>query len=576
MPLPDRNAVSPAAPHPLPSPVSPVLVVVIRGGAGPARAGFKQLMSAALARLPAGGLLFLYGEPADLPGWVEGLRREATLAGQTIFKYWIALDLHDRARTHFLQPTHQGLVLLVRRDPARRTPPPFLLHTSEVRVAHRGCTACGQNLKDWGGKKHLLHPQGAALSDVWRDLPRRKLTNAAVPADVLERIARLAGVRPEAIPLLWTPEGRAAGKFRQPLPRSTASGGDDFAELKQIEPDRIYEGDSVAFLQRVRALHPQGRFDLAFADPPYNLEKRYGHWNDALAEEQYLAWCERWLTGMAAVLKPGGSLLVLNLPKWAAHHAVVLQRFLDFRHWIAWDALSDPRGKLMPAHYALLWFTKPGGKPTCRYAPLGRKAAPDFVTPPDAPRYCLRSRCLRQRKALGDDVKVELSDVWFDIHRIKHKRDRDAHPCQLPEKLMERIIKLATHPGDWVYDPFGGVGTTALAALKLGRRFVLSELDREYVRMANQKLAAMREQADWFGEFSVPRPSTVRPRSELSKKEVESYLQQLAQRLQRMPTAADVLADRPGLLAEIDRMYPNRGAAFKRARAGSAAALFSR
>jgi site-specific DNA-methyltransferase (adenine-specific) len=342
----------------------------------------------------------------------------------------------------------------------------------------------------------------------------------------------------------------------------------NFDRLAQIELDRVYAGDCLSFLHRVEVLHPNGLFDLAFADPPYNLDKNYGQWDDALADRHYLDWCHAWLAGMAAALKPGGSLFVLNLPKWAIQHAAFLQRHLDFRHWIVWDALSDPRGKLMPAHYALLWFTKPGGKPVCNYSSLGSKVREGFVVPPDSSQYCLRAKCVQRRKALGDDVKVELSDIWSDIHRIKHKRDRDAHPCQLPEKLMERIIKLASRPGDVVFDPFCGAGTTAIAAMKLGRKFVTTELDADYVRITNEKLAAMREHADMFGEFVVPREATKRQRGDVTKREIESYLQQLAQSLRRVPTEADVRADRPGLLPEIDRMYPTRSAAFKRAKIG--------
>jgi adenine-specific DNA methylase len=119
-----------------------------------------------------------------------------------------------------------------------------------------------------------------------------------------------------------------------------------------------------------------------------------------------------------------------------------------------------------------------------------------------------------------------------------------------------------------VFDPFGGAGTTAIAALKLGRKYVVTELDPAYVRITNEKLAAMREHADMFGEFVVPRQSTTHKRSDVTKREIESYLQELAHRLNRLPTEEDLLADRPGLMPEIDRIYPNRGAAFKRAKIG--------
>jgi site-specific DNA-methyltransferase (adenine-specific) len=530
-----------------------------------------DLLTEALRVLQPGGLLFLYGSPAELPGWGEYLLTAPEVVEQVVFKYWIALDLNEQPRDGFLLPTHQGLLLFMKRDPARKTLPPFQIHTNEVRVPHRDCTACGENVKDWGGKKHLINPLGAAPSDVWRDLPRRPLTDDEIPADVLQRIAKLAGVKSEEVLQLMAKSPERAKILGKVAPQASPLAGaadKSFDKLTRVELDRVYAGDCLSFLHRVEVLHPNGLFDLAFADPPYNLEKNYSQWDDAMADQHYLEWCNAWLAGMAATLKPGGSLFVLNMPKWAIYHAAFLNRQLDFRHWIAWDALSDPRGKLMPAHYALLWFTKPGGKPVCNYSPVGSKVREGFAVPPDSSQYCLRAKCVQQRKALGDDVKVELSDVWFDIHRIKHKRDRDAHPCQLPEKLMERIIKLASRPGDVVFDPFCGAGTTAIAAMKLGRKFVVTDLDENYVRITNEKLAAMREHADMFGEFVVPRAATKRQRGDLTKREIESYLQELAQTLGRVPTEEDVLADRPGLLPEIDRIYPNRGAAFKRAKIG--------
>jgi len=306
-----------------------------------------------------------------------------------------------------------------------------------------------------------------------------------------------------------------------------------------MKTNHVQLGDCVEYLRQLKADQPGGVFDLAFADPPYNLKKLYDQYDDTLAEQAYLDWCNAWLAGMADNLKPGGSLFVLNLPKWAIHHAAFLNDRLDFRHWIVWDALSDPRGKLMPAHYALLYYTKPGGTPV--FHPLTT----------DAPDRCARAACRASRQS----AECELTDVWFDVHRIKHKRDRDAHPCQLPEKLMERIILLTTNPGDLIFDPFCGAGTTALAAQKLGRRFVVVDLDPNYVRITKEKLAGQ----------GTPRASVPKPKRAASKRDVELYLQNLARELGRVPTEAEVT---PGMLAKIDAIYPNRGAALKRAKVG--------
>jgi site-specific DNA-methyltransferase (adenine-specific) len=533
----------------------------------------QALLREAVRVLRFGALLFIYGAPRELALWGRSAERLATADARLLFKYWIALDLDPACRDGFLQPAHRGLLLFQKVSAHRKTRPPFPLQAAAARVPHQSCAACGRTLKDWGGKRHLMHPQGAALSDVWRDLSPQHLADSVAPAAVLQRLAALtpdaAGQR---LHLLQTAATLSSRSVPEPpdlvLTADTAVPAPPL-RLRKLERNRVYHADCVAFLERVARLYPEGIFDMVFADPPYNLEKNYAAYADDLAERHYLAWCEHWLAGMARTLKPGGSLFVLNLPRWAMYHAAFLHAHLTFRHWIAWDALSEPRGRLMPAHYALLYYTKPGGKPVFNYRGVGRAIkegdAGDAVTPPDAPQYCLRAGCLRDRKARGDDARVELSDVWFDVHRIKHKRDRDAHPCQLPEKLMERLIRLTTRPGDLVFDPFCGAGTTAIAARKLGRDFVVVDLDADYVRLTREKLVAMARGQAASGVAAVPRARVARPRKAVSKRDVELALQQLARDLGRAPTEADLS---PELLRQIALRYPYPGAALKRARIG--------
>ena len=81
-----------------------------------------------------------------------------------------------------------------------------------------------------------------------------------------------------------------------------------------------------------------------------------------------------------------------------------------------------------------------------------------------------------------------VSDVWTDIHRIKHNSKRDPHPCQLPLHLLDRLILLTTDENDIVLDPFSGTGTTAISAKRLGRRYIGFEIDEKYVEISQQKL----------------------------------------------------------------------------------------
>ncbi len=82
-----------------------------------------------------------------------------------------------------------------------------------------------------------------------------------------------------------------------------------------------------------------------------------------------------------------------------------------------------------------------------------------------------------------------VSDVWTDIHRVKHNKYRDEHPCQLPIHLLERVILMSTDENDIVLDPFSGTGTTALAAKRLGRNYIGLEFDQSYAKIATNKLA---------------------------------------------------------------------------------------
>ena len=66
--------------------------------------------------------------------------------------------------------------------------------------------------------------------------------------------------------------------------------------------------------------------------------------------------------------------------------------------------------------------------------------------------------------------------------------ERTDHPAQYPEELIERIIKVGTNPGDLVLDPFMGSGTTAVVAKKLGRQYVGYELEKEYIKIAENRL----------------------------------------------------------------------------------------
>lgn len=486
------------------------------------------------------GLLFVQGTPRYLPERILPLMRSLQ------FKYWIVLESSVDACPSRLPTAHAAVVLFTKSGKS------FAIN--KIRFPHRHCPFCNRTLKDWGGKSHLMNPAGYAISDVWRDLPKRdNYTNLSLP--VLEVVLRLADSG-KGTCLVFPYEGVDfdGGESSAAMPSTPRSLSQPTppppAEINRIDHallDVVHCGDAVEILRQ----YPESSVDLAFADPPYNLAKTYDHYGDKESDERYLLWCNLWLTEYIRVLKPTGSLYVVNLPKWAIYHAAFLNKRLHFQNWIAWDAISEPRGKIMPAHYALLFYTKHPTEFTFNYGD---------VSPIDAPSFCLRASCVRDRKEQGVDPKVILTDIWWDIHRIKHKRDRDPHPCQLPEKLMERVIRLSSNKGDIVLDALCGAGTTAVAAYKLGRRFIAVDVDKRYAEMTRAKLKQL---ATWG---MVPREPEVRRRGEVTNKELQLELRRLAETLGRLPTKEDVQRLSKYDIELFERAFRTWGKALKAAK----------
>lgn len=241
--------------------------------------------------------------------------------------------------------------------------------------------------------------------------------------------------------------------------------------MVKFETNKIYHGDCV----KIMSEFPSESIDLAFCDPPYNLEKAYNSHEDDMDSHAYLRWCEKWMNEYIRLLRPNGSLIIVNIPEWALEHAHFLNHKLYFREWIAWNAMSVPRGYMMPAHYAILHYSK-----SKEDLNINKLAHPHPNT------WCLRPDCKEKQQSI--DNKNPISDIWTDIHRIKHSSQRDKHPCQLPPSLLERIIKLLTNENDIVIDCMVGTGTTAIVAKKLGRKYIGIDIDETYVNITRKKL----------------------------------------------------------------------------------------
>lgn len=546
------------------TPDNSVDALVVISGALKSRAFnvLKEYLDESVRVLKKGGLLFIQGRPDYLPEVGVYLDKHLT------FKYWIAVKSALQKPTAGLPSTHAA-VLLFTKGRGR-------YNLRRVRFPHERCAYCGKYLRDWGGKTHLMHPEGYAISDVWASLTSAN-NYTQLSAPVLDTVIKMIGFEgmgiynQRAAPLfdeltsldsiekriIVGPEEGVASinqSITNPVVQyhlpgfgreikystKTKSLGHEFWNV-------VRNGDAVEILNH----YPDNSVDLVFADPPYNLDKEYNLYDDEKEGDAYLDWCNAWLQEYIRILKPNGSLYLLNLPRWTMHHAAFLSRYLYFQNWIVWNALSEPRGKLMPAHYGLLFYTKSPTDFTFNY---------DQVKEVEPRCYCLRSSCIRKRKNDGADEKDLLTDIWSDIHRLKHRRDRDYHPCQLPDEIMERIIRLSTNEGDIVLDALVGAGTTAVIAARLGRRYVAIDIDDKYVQITKDKLAQVELQG------YVERKSIRRSRPKHNKKALQEELRAIASRLGRLPTPEDVQAMSAYGLEAFLETFPTWGKAIKAAK----------
>ena len=444
-------------------------------------------------------------------------------------KLWITVKLETPiARRGYIAERHSALLIFTRYKDS-------LKHT-KMRIGYTYCPYCDKTTKDYGGKKHLYHEFGTLISDVWRDIA---VNFEEYPTEIEERLADLFG-----IPDYKNLNVYDQREFYAPLNFTrtflTFSNTENFYPGSSI----LLNGDCLAHLITI----PDNSIDFCFADPPYNLNKKYESWNDSIDVEEYFDWCDIWLSELARVLKPGRTLAVLNIPQWCIRHFKHLNTILDYQDWIVWEGLSMPVRMIMPAHYSILCFSK--GKP--RILPsiernvdsyLERQA--NYALVED---YCIRASCTAKRNRLEIQDSEFVTNIWYDIHRLKHNSRRVDHPCQLPPMLMRRLISLFTNEREFILDPFNGVGTTTLAAQQLNRKYIGIEISEYYHSAATQRHAELSVGLDPFRKVhddkqkakNSPVKRLKKQKYDISKKVLQLEIKKISKEIGHIPTKEEV------------------------------------
>jgi site-specific DNA-methyltransferase (adenine-specific) len=256
--------------------------------------------------------------------------------------------------------------------------------------------------------------------------------------------------------------------------------------------DQILTGDCLRHLAGLQA----GSVELAFADPPFNIGYEYDVYDDRQDRDSYLAWTEKWLAAVRRVLSPTGSFYVAIGDEYAAEIKIRLDRLgLTLRNWIIWHytfGVSCTR-KFNRSHAHIFYYVVDPRRFTFNA---------DAVRVPSARQTTYADKRANPTGKVPDDTWVvrpqederffpAQGDTWYVPRVCGTFKERTGHPCQMPEAVLERIVRVSSNPGDLVLDPFAGSGTTLAVARRLGRRYLGIELSPEYAEAVRQRLSPL-------------------------------------------------------------------------------------
>ena len=253
--------------------------------------------------------------------------------------------------------------------------------------------------------------------------------------------------------------------------------------LAYHDPDRgayLYHGDAFDVMAAIAAKHPNGCFDMIFADPPDKLSNggmtchagkavsvNKGLWDKSEGPELDFEYTKSWLELCQKLLKPNGTIWVSG-----THHIIHIvgyaMQLLGYKilNEIAWEKPNPP------PNLSCRYFTH--STETILWAAKNKKS-----------KHVFNYSEMRE----GNGGK-QMKSVWQFLPPGKGEKIFGKHPTQKPLKLLDRVVRASTNRGDFVFDPFAGSSTTGVAALEIGREFCGIEQEVEHIELSISRLGS--------------------------------------------------------------------------------------
>lgn len=244
----------------------------------------------------------------------------------------------------------------------------------------------------------------------------------------------------------------------------------------------IYNMDCLEAMRKL----PADMVDIAVTSPPYNIGKSY---ENIIALKDYISWCSNWMSELHRISKDDGSFwlnvgylevenkgLAVPIPYllWDKSDFYLIQE-------IVWNYSAGVacKKRLSPRNEKILWYVKNQDN---------YKFNLDDIRDPNVKYPNQKKNGKLKCNPLGKNP----SDVW-QISKVtsgknRSSKERTEHPAQFPLEMIDRIIKAGSNNRDLVIDPFMGSGTTAIAALKNGRKVIGFEVNSDYVKIIANRI----------------------------------------------------------------------------------------
>jgi site-specific DNA-methyltransferase (adenine-specific) len=227
--------------------------------------------------------------------------------------------------------------------------------------------------------------------------------------------------------------------------------------------------------------------DLLFLDPPYNLTKAFN--TDIFRERslrEYILWFESWFSKVLRLLKPTASVYICGDWRSSAAIHLIAEKHLRIHNRITWEREKGRGAKTNWKNCSEdIWFCTMSDDYTFNVeaVKLKRKVIAPYTDLNGDPKDW-------EQTEQGGYRLTHPSNIWTDLTvPFWSMPENTEHPTQKPEKLLAKIILASSHPGDLIFDPFLGSGTTSVVARKLDRCYLGVEKDETYCCLAEKRLA---------------------------------------------------------------------------------------